>query len=50
MKNRQVKINYFMRVIIIIFVTEQIIFMGLVIYNKGTAIIDYLSQFFSSLF
>ncbi len=46
MKRPSTNTNLFMRIIIIVFIAEQIIFMGFVIFKKGTSIIDYLSGLF----
>lgn len=46
MKKREMDINLFMKIVIIIFIAEQVIFMAFVIYKKGTAILDYLANLF----
>ncbi len=46
MRRRQVDVNLFMKIVIIIFIAEQVIFMAYIIYKKGTAILDYLTSLF----
>lgn len=46
MRKESADTNKFLRIIVAIFVIEQVIFMGYVIMKKGTAIIDYLSSLF----
>ncbi|MDO9510268.1 MAG: hypothetical protein Q7J34_00790 [Bacteroidales bacterium] len=46
MKRETAENSKFLRVIVIVFVMEQVIFMAYVIMKKGTAIIDYISSLF----
>ncbi|MDK2910022.1 MAG: hypothetical protein PWR20_1589 [Bacteroidales bacterium] len=46
MRKRQMDINLFMKIVIMIFIAEQVLFMAYIIYKKGTAIIDYLATLF----
>lgn len=46
MTKRQMDVNLFMKIVIIVFIAEQIIFMAYIIYKKGTAILDYLAGLF----
>lgn len=46
MKKREMDVNLFMKIIIIIFIAEQVLFMAYVIYKKGTAILDYIANLF----
>lgn len=46
MKKRNSDFNLFMRIIIIVFIAEQILFMGFVLFKKGTSILDYLAGLF----
>lgn len=46
MKKRELDVNLFMKIIIIIFIAEQVLFMAYVIYKKGTAILDYIANLF----
>ncbi|MDD2963382.1 MAG: hypothetical protein PHQ65_08130 [Bacteroidales bacterium] len=44
MRSRKSDFNLFARIILVVFIVEQLIFMGLVFYNKGTSIIDFLAD------
>lgn len=44
MKTRKSDFGLFARIVLVIFVVEQLIFMGLVLYQKGTSIIDFLGD------
>lgn len=44
MRTRKADFNLFTRVVLIIFIVEQLIFMALVFYQKGTSIIDFLAD------
>lgn len=46
MKKREMDVNLFMKIVIIIFIAEQVLFMAYVIYKKGTAILDYIANLF----
>ncbi|MGC8866051.1 MAG: hypothetical protein ACP5O2_10070 [Bacteroidales bacterium] len=46
MKKREMDVNLLMKIIIIIFIAEQVLFMAYVIYKKGTAILDYIANLF----
>jgi len=44
MKTRKADFNLFARTVLVVFIVEQLIFMGLVFYQKGTSIIDFLAD------
>lgn len=46
MRKRQLDINLFMKIVIMIFIAEQVLFMAYIIFKKGTAIIDYIRTLF----
>lgn len=46
MKNRKSSTSFWLRAVIVIFIAEQMLFMGYVILKKGAAFIDYIASLF----
>jgi len=44
MKTRKSDFSLFARIVLVVFIVEQLIFMGLVLYKKGTSIVDFLGD------